>query len=82
MFLGHSMVDVHINELSSIKNAVTKTQLFKNVDTTISEALVGDEERYNKFFKDGIIRNLRIVNNDFSFNNEIERAFEVKEFLN
>jgi hypothetical protein len=31
--------------------------------------------------KEGIMRNILIVNNDFNFDNEIERAFNLKEVL-
>jgi len=80
MFMGHSMVDAHLVDYQTLNTAIHNKKT-TNVDTIIERCLEGDTQRMDKFFKDGIMRELRIVNNDFSFNNEIERSFEVKDTL-
>lgn len=82
MFLGHSMVDIHLNEIYSIKDALQKPEILNNTDTMIEQVLRYDDERISKFTKEKIFStNLKIVNNDFCLNNEIDRAFYLNEVL-
>ena len=80
MFMGHSMVDVHLNDFVALKTAIDIRNL-KNQGTIIENCLEADIDRQMKFRKDGVIRDLRIVNNDFTFNNEIERCFTARDSM-
>ena len=79
--MGHSMVDVHLNDLNSIKIALQEPKIMENTDTLLANAISFDEERRSKFFKEDTMRDMRIANNDFNFMNEIERAFATNDVL-
>jgi hypothetical protein len=73
--MGHSMVNVHLNDVASIQQALNKPNIFSNNFSMIQNTVAGDKKRYAKFMKEDIMRNILIVNNDYNFDNEIERAF-------
>jgi hypothetical protein len=58
-----------------------KPNIFSNKHSLIQNTIPNDKEREAKFTRDGIMRGITMTNNDFNFDNEIEKAFSLKEVL-
>lgn len=81
LFMGHSMVNIHMNDLDEIDRALKIKDILSNKYTLYWKALYRDPQRIAKFKNQQIMRDILLVNNDFQMDNEIERALYLKETL-
>lgn len=81
LFLGQTMVDVHLNDHNLISQALSQPNSLKNMYTLLINALSGDKERIELFKSKGILHEILIVNNDFNMISQIERTYRTKELL-
>lgn len=81
-FLGQSMVSVHMNDLGAISRALQTPDIMKSDSTLMAECIDCNRERLAKYARDGIVRDsLRIINNDFNLNCEVQKALRLGEGL-
>lgn len=81
MFGGQSMVSVYMNDLDEIRERLKSVStLLVNHNTLIEECIRGDPARIEKLSLDRRYKKqLRIVNSDFNFSSEIDKAFNLGE---
>ena len=75
------MVTFHINkdQISSISEAMDNPNFDSYVGCILEETINGDEELMNKYISDKKLAPITIIQNDYDFTTELDKAFSMHQ---
>ena len=81
VFMGQNMVAIHMNEQEAISAAINNEKFNDNTGCLLEECIRGDEVVMKKYIDDKKLSPITILQNDFDYNNELDKAFLLNETM-